>query len=96
MSEELVNSYRRPIVDIEDYRYRNNKKAKDYYYKNHETVKTKMRERAANKRTQTQETIKDVTAAVADIQTALNKITATLKRLTETPSRVSASAELSL
>jgi hypothetical protein len=96
MSEESVNSYRRPIVDLEDYRSRNNKKAKDYYYKNHETVKTKMRERAANKRIQTQETIKDVTAAVADIQSALNKVTASLKRLTDTPSRVSASVELSL
>ncbi len=96
MSEESVNSYRRPIVDLVDYRSRTNKRAKDYYYRNHETVKTKMRERAANKRIQTQETIKDVTAAVADIQTVLNKVTASLKRLTEAPSRVSASAEISL
>jgi len=96
MHEESVNSYRRPIVDMEDYRSRNNKKAKDYYYKNHETVKTKMRERAVNKRIQTQETIKDVTAAVADIQFALNKVTASLKKLTDTPSRVSTSAEISL
>ncbi len=96
MSEQSVNSYRRTIVDLEDYRSRNNKKAKDYYYKNHETVKTKMRERAANKRIQTQETIKDVTATVADIQTVLNKVTASLKRLIDTPSRGSASAEISL
>ncbi len=96
MSEESVNSYRRPIVDIEDYRSRNIKKAKDYCYKNLETVKTKMRESAANKRVQTQETIKDVTEAIDDIRTALNKVTASLKRLIGTPSRVSTSAELSL
>ncbi len=55
-----------------------------------------MRNRAANKRIQTNETIKDVTAAVKDIQTALEKVTASLKKLTDIPSRVSASAEISL
>ena len=92
MSEESVHSYRRPIVDIEDYRSRNNQKSKDWYYKNHETIKTKMRERATNKRIQTQETIKDVTAAVKNIQTDIEKGAASLKKLTDTPSRGSSSA----
>ena len=96
MSEQLLNSYHRRIVDMEDYRSRNNKKTKDYYYKNHETVKNKMRECVANKRSQTQETIKNVTAAVKDIQTSIEKVTASLRKLTNTPSRISASAEISL
>ena len=93
MSESSVTSVRRPVTSIEDYRARNNQKAKDYYYKNHETVKTKMRVRAQARRGQTQETIRDVTAAVADIQTALDRVTASLQKLT---ARVSAPAEISL
>ena len=81
MSEESVNNVpvRRPIASIDDFRSRNNKRAKDYYYKNHETVKTKMRDRAATRRIKMLESIKDVTAAVADIQAALDKVTAALK-----------------
>ena len=93
MSESSVTSARRPVTSFEDFRSRNNQRAKDYYYKNHETVKTKMRERAATRRGQTQETIRDVTAAVADIQTALDKVSASLQKLT---ARVSPPAEISL
>ena len=87
MSEESVNSYRRPIVDIEDYRERNKKKAKDYYYKKHDVLKTKMRERAQRTQVNIKESMKIVTAAVSEIITCLVKITAALTAL-DKPARV--------
>ena len=93
MSEESVSSSRRPIASLEDYRERNNKRAKDYYYRNHDTLKTKLRERAQAKRGQLQERVKTVLAAVVDISLALVKIQDALK-VFET-ARASAPSELS-
>jgi hypothetical protein len=93
MSEESIRSSRRPIASLEDYRERNNKRAKDYYYRNHDTLKTKLRERAQAKRDQLQESVKTVLAAVADISFALVKIQDALKAFE--PARVSTPSELS-
>lgn len=80
MSEESVTS-RRPILTIEDYRARNKKKAMDYYYKNHDALKTKMRERAQGKRDQIQDTVKTALGVVGDIAIALEKVQDILKAL---------------
>jgi hypothetical protein len=79
MSEESISSSRRPIASLDDYRERNDKRTKDYYYRNHDTLKTKPRERAQAKRGQLQESVKTVPAAVADISLALVKIQDALK-----------------
>jgi hypothetical protein len=79
MSKESVSSSRRPIASLEDYKERNNKRAKNYYYRNHDTLKTKLRERVHTKRDQMQESVKTFLAAVADISFALVKIQDTLK-----------------
>ena len=79
MSEESVSSSRRPITTLEDYRERNAKRAKEYYYKNHDRLKNKLKERARNKRDQTQESIKTVLEVVGEISLALAKIQDALK-----------------
>jgi hypothetical protein len=84
MSDESVSSSRRPIASLEDYRERNNKRAKEYYYKNHDTLKTKLRERAQAKRDQTQDGIKTVLEVVGEISLALVKIQDVLKALDKT------------
>ena len=84
MSEESVNSSRRPIASLEYYRARNNKRAKEYYYKNHDTLKTKLRERAHSKRDQTQDGIKTVLDVVGEISLALVKIQDVLKAFNKT------------
>ena len=94
MSEESVSSSRRPIASLEDYRERNNKRAKDYYYRNHDILKTKLRERAHAKRGQLQESVKAVLAAVVDISLALVKIQDALKAFE--PARASTPSDLSL
>ena len=93
MSEESVTSARRPIATLEDYRERNAKRAKEYYYRNHDKLKIKLKERAQNKRNQVQEGVKTVLELVADITLALVKIQDTLKALES--QRVSASANIS-
>jgi hypothetical protein len=62
----------------------NNKRAKDYYYKNHDTLKTRLRERAQAKRDQNQDGIKTVFDAVGEISLALVKIQDVLKALAKT------------
>ena len=94
MSEESVSSSRRPIASLEEYRERNNKRAKDYYYRNHDTLKTKLRERAQAKRGQLQESVKTVLAAVVDISLALVRIQDALKAFE--PARASTPSDLSL
>jgi hypothetical protein len=94
MSEESIRFSRRPIASLEDYRESNNKRAKDYYYRNHDTLKVKLRERAQAKRDQLQESVKTVLAAVADISFALVKIQDALKAFE--PARASTSSDLSL
>jgi hypothetical protein len=79
MSEGSVTSSRRPIISLEDYRARNKKKALDYYYKNHDALKSKMRERAQCKREQIQDSVKTVLGVVGDIAIALDKIQNVLK-----------------
>ena len=54
MFEEYISSSRRLIASLEDYRERNNKRSKDYYYRNHDEIKSKMKERAQAKRGQLQ------------------------------------------
>ena len=87
MSEESVSSYRRPIVDIENYRERNKKKDKDYYYKKHDLLKSKMRERAQRKQVNIKEKIKLVTATVSEITICLERISTALIAL-DKPVRV--------
>ena len=81
MSEESVTSARRPILTIEEYRERNNKRAKEYYYKNHDKLKNMFKERAQNKRDQIQDGVKTVIGLVVDITRALLQIQETLKAL---------------
>jgi hypothetical protein len=94
MYEESISSSRRPIATLEEYRERTIKRAKDYYYRNHDTLKTKLRERAQAKRGQLQESLKTFLAAVADISLPLVKIQDALEIL-ET-SRASTPSDLSL
>ena len=94
MSEDSVSSSRRPIASFEDYRERNNKRAKDYYYRSHDELKNKMKERAQAKRGQLQESVKTVLAAVVHISLALSQIQDALKAFE--PARASAPSELSL
>ena len=84
MSEESVSSSRRHILTIEEYRERNNKRAKEYYYKNHDKLKNKLKERARSKRDQVQDSVKTVLGLVADITRALAQIQETLKTLEST------------
>ncbi len=79
MSEESVTSARRPIASLDDYRERNNKRAKEYYYKNHEKLKNKLKERAQTKRDETKESVKTCIKAVSEITLALAKIQDALK-----------------
>ena len=81
MSEGSVTSARRPIISLEDYRDRNAKKAKAYYYRNQDVLKNKMKQRAKSKNEQTQENIKTALEAVGDISLALVKIQDVLKTL---------------
>ncbi len=81
MSEEFVTSSRRPIAYLDDYRERNNKRAKEYYYKNHEKLKNKLKERARTKRDETKESVKTVLNAVGEISLALAKIQDALKNI---------------
>ncbi len=94
MPEESISSSRRPIASLEVYRERNNKRDKDYFYRNHETLKTKLRERAQAKRDQLQESVKTVFAAVGDISLALVKIRDALKAFE--PARASTPSDLYL
>ena len=84
MFEESVSSSRRPIAPLEDSRERNNKRARDYYYRNHNTLKTKLREHAQAKRGQLQDGIKTVLDVVGEISLALVKIQDVLKALDKT------------
>ena len=84
MSEKSVTSSRRPIASLDDYRERNNKRAKDYYYRNHDELKNKMKERAQTKRRQLQDGIKTVLDVVGEISLALVKIKDVLKALDKT------------
>ena len=93
MSEESVSSLRRPIASLEEYRKRNNKRSNDYYYRNHNELKNKMKERAQAKRDQLQKSVKRVLAAVADISLALLQIQNALKAFE--PARASTPLELS-
>ena len=79
MSEESVNSPAAPIYEL--IRLKNNKKANEYYYRNQETVKSKMRERNKSRREKIQESIKLLGETVEVITTALEKVTAALKAL---------------
>ena len=94
MSGESISSSRRPaIVSPEDYRERNNKKDKVYYYKNHDELKNKRKERAQAKRGQLQESVKTVLAAVAGISLALSQFQDAFNAFE--PARASAPSELS-
>ena len=81
MSEESVTSARRPIASLDDYRERNNKRAKEYYYKNHEKLKNKLKERAQIKRDETKESVKTILDVVGEISLALAKIQDALKSI---------------
>ena len=81
MSEESVTISRRPIASLEDYRERNNKRAKEYYYKNHEKLKNKLKERAQIKRDETKESVKTILDVVGEISLALAKIQDALKSI---------------
>ncbi len=81
MSEESVTSSRRPIASLDDYRERNNKRAKEYYYKNHDKLKNKLKERAQTKRNETKESIKTILDVVGEISLALAKIQDALKSI---------------
>jgi len=85
MSDESISFSRRPIASLEDYRARNNKREKEYYYKNHDTLKNKLRERAHAKRDRTQDGIKMVLEVVGHISLAIAKIQAALKTLDNPP-----------
>ena len=93
MSEESISSSRRPIATLEDHKERNNKRAKDCYYRNHDELKYKLKERAQAKRDQLQESAKTVLAAVADISLALLQIQYALKAFE--PARASTPSVLS-
>ncbi len=93
MSEESISYSRRPIATLEAYRERNNKRAKDYCYRNHDTLQTKLRECAQPKRGQLQDSVKTVLAAIVDISIALLQIQEALKAFE--PARVSTPLELS-
>jgi hypothetical protein len=71
----------------------NPKRAKDYYYRNHDTLKTKLRECAQARRGQLQESVKTVLIAVADISLALLQIQDALEAFE--PARASTPPELS-
>ena len=81
MYEESVTSSRRPIASLDDYRERNNKRAKEYYYKNHDKLKNKLKERAQTKRNETKESIKTILDVVVEISLALAKIQDVLKSI---------------
>ncbi len=81
MSEESVTSSRQPIASLEDYRERNAKRAKEYYYKNHEKLKNKLKERAQIKRDETKESVKTILDVVGEIFLALAKIQDALKSI---------------
>ncbi len=81
MSEESVTSSRQPIASLEDYRERNAKRAKEYYYKYHEKLKNKLKERAQIKRDETKESVKTVLDLVGEISLALAKIQDALKAI---------------
>ncbi len=93
MSEESNSSSRRPIATLQGYRERSNKRSEDCYYRSHDTLKTKLRERAQAKRDELQESVKTVLAAVAEISLALLQIHDALKAFE--PARVSTPSELS-
>ena len=79
MSEESISSSCRPIATLQDYREQNNKRAKDYYYRSHDELENKTKERAQANRVQLQESVKTVLAAVVDISLALLQIKDALK-----------------
>ena len=79
MSEQSVTSPAAPIYEL--IRLKNNKKANEYYYRNQETVKSKMRERNKSRREKIQESIKFLGETVEVITTALEKFTNVLKAL---------------
>jgi len=79
MYEGSISSSRRPIAALEDYSEKNNKRAKDYYYRNRDELKIKMKERAHAKLGQLQERVKTVLAAVVDISLALLQIQDSLR-----------------
>ena len=81
MSEESVTSSRRPIASLEDYRARNAKRALEYYYKNHDKLKNKLKERAQTKRNETKESIKTILDVVGEMSLALAKIQDALKSI---------------
>ena len=81
MSEEFVTSSRRPIAALEDYRERNAKRAKEYYYTNHEKLKNKLKERAQIKRDETKESVKTFLDVVGEISLAIARIQAALKAI---------------
>ncbi len=81
MSEEFVTSSRQPIASLEDYRARNAKRALEYYYKNHDKLKNKLKERAQTKRNETKEGIKTILDVVGEISLALAKIQDALKSI---------------
>jgi hypothetical protein len=85
MSKDFVSSSRRPIASLEDYRARNNKREKEYYYKNHDTLKNKLRERAHAKRDRTQDGITMALEVVGHISLAITKIQDALKTLDKPP-----------
>lgn len=94
MSEESVNSSRRPIITLEDYKARNAKRSKDYYYRNQDVLKVKMKERAQSKRDEIKNSVKTVLEVVGEISAALQKIQ-DLFRTLESSQRVSTSPDLS-
>ena len=79
MSKESVTSSHRPIATLQDYRERNAKRVKEYYYKNHDKLKNMLRERAQTKRKETKESIKTILDVVGEISIALAKIQDALK-----------------
>jgi hypothetical protein len=60
---------------------RNAKRAKEYYYKNHDKLKNNLKERAQTKRNETIESIKTVLDCVGEISLALAKIQDALKSI---------------